>query len=248
MISMRALIFEGRYDALTTQLSRLLLDQIKKSYSAVQEPEGFYNGEQIYFRKGELVPEIRDPRFGAVWNDEIENADIPLDFILELKVQWIEGFNDLFVGGDAYNETPRYSNVVPLIEIRFKLDPAEYPQVLSEVAMDLRDTIRHEIEHLTQSGWNAKDSKYIPSDQALRKKIDAKQISTARYFTLPKEIDAMLQGMYYRAKKTRTPLAQVLDDYLDVWIRSGDITDAEKDSIKQVWRKRLPQLGIRQDI
>ena len=245
---MKALILEGRYDAITTQLSRLLLGEIKKSYAAKQDSEGFYNGEQIYFREGETVPEIRDPKFAAIWNDEIENEDIPLDFMLELKVQWIEGLNDLFVGGDAYNETPRYSDVVPLIEIRFQLDPAEYPQVLSEVAMDLRDTIRHEIEHLTQSGWNTKDSKYIPSDQAIRKKIDAKQIPTARYFTLPKEIDAMLQGMYYRAKKTRTPLTQVLDDYLDVWIRSGDITDAEKDSIKKVWRERLPQLGIRQDI
>ena len=245
---MKALITEGRYDALVTQLSRLLLDEIKKSFAAKQDPEGFYNGEQIYFRQGETVPEIRDPKFGAIYNDEIENADIPLDFILELKVQWIEGFNDLFVGGDAFNETSRYSEVVPLIEIRFKLDPADYPKVLSEIAMDLRDTLRHEIEHLTQSGWNVKDSKFIKSDQALRTRIEKGNMPAARYFTLPKEIDAMLQGMYYRAKKTRTPLAQVLDDYLDIFIRTGQITDVDKDSIKQVWRERLPKLGIRQEI
>ena len=248
MISMKSLITEGRYDALVTQLSRLLLGEIKKSFAAKQDPEGFYNGEQIYFRQGETVPEIRDPKFGAIYNDEIENSDIPLDFILELKVQWIEGFNDLFVGGDAFNETSRYSEVVPLIEIRFKLDPADYPKVLSEIAMDLRDTLRHEIEHLTQSGWNVKDSKFIKSDQALRTRIEKGNMPAARYFTLPKEIDAMLQGMYYRAKKTRTPLAQVLDDYLDIFIRTGQITDADKDSIKQVWRERLPQLGIRQEI
>lgn len=245
---MKALIVEGRYDALVTQLSRLLLGEIKKSYAAKQDPEGFYNGEQIYFRQGETVAEIRDPKYDAIFRDEIENTDIPLDFILELKVQWIEGFNDLFVGGDAFNETGQYSEVVPLIEIRFKLDPAEYPQVLSEVAMDLRDTLRHEIEHLTQSGWNVKDSKFIKSDQALRTRIEKGNMPAARYFTLPKEIDAMLQGMYYRAKKTRKPLAQVLDDYLDVFIRTGQITDADKDHIKKVWRERLPHLGIQREI
>lgn len=245
---MKALIVEGRYDALVTQLSRLLLGEIKKSIASKDDPEGFYNGEQIYFRQGETVPNIEDPKYDAIFNDEIENIDIPLDFLLELKVQWIEGLNDIFVGGDAFNETGRNSEVVPLIEIRFKLDPLEYPQVLSEVAMDLRDTLRHEIEHLTQSGWNVKDSKFIKTDQTLRKKIESGDLPPWRYFVLPKEVDANLQGMYYRAKKIRKPLAQVIDDYLDIFIRTGQITDAEKDHIKKVWRERLPHLAIHQEI
>ena len=245
---MKALITEGRYDALVTQLSRLLLGEIKKSFAAKQDPEGFYNGEQIYYKQGDEVPNIEDPRFDPIYTEQIENDTIPLEFILELKLQWIEGLNDVHVGGDAYNETGRNAETQPLIELRFKLDPADYPKVLSEIAMDIRDTLRHEIEHITQSGWNVKDSKFIKSDQALRTRIEKGNMPAARYFTLPKEIDAMLQGMYYRAKKTRTPLAQVLDDYLDIFIRTGQITDADKDSIKQVWRARLPQLGIRQEI
>ena len=164
-------------------------------------------------------------------------------------MQWIEGFGDLHVGGDAYNDTRRTGSPdEPLIEIRFKLDPAKYPQVLSAVAMDLRDTIRHEIEHITQSGWNVIDSKYIPSDQTLRKKIESGKLPPARYFTLPKEIDAMIQGLYLRAKKTRTPFNQVVDNYLNIWIDNNSITEKDKQNILNVWRKRLPALAIRQEI
>lgn len=246
---MKSLIVEGRYDSLVTALSRKLLAIIKDSYTAVNDPEGWFGSEQIYYKQGETVPNIEDPSYDSIYSDEVENEDIPLEFLLELKVQWIEGYGDLHVGGDAYNDTKRGGSVdAPLIEIRLKMDPAEYPQVLSEVAMDLRDTLRHEIEHITQSGWNVIDSKYIPSDQALRKKIETGALPLARYFTLPKEIDAMIQGLYLRAKKTRTPFAQVVDDYLNIWVNNQSITDADKQNILKVWRQRVPQLGIRRSI
>jgi hypothetical protein len=249
MISLKKLIVEGRYDGLVTKLSKTLLQVIKNSFAAKDDPEGFFGGEKIYFKQGEEVPNIEDPAtFDHIYFEEIENADIPVEFYLELKIQWIEGFNDLHVGGDAYNNTKRYSDEMPLIEIRFKMDPAEYPRLLSEVAMDLRDTLRHEIEHVTQSGWNTIDSKFIPSDQALRKKIETGALPPARYFTLPKEIDAMIQGLYLRAKKTRTPFSKVINDYLDIWVNNKSITPEDKMQILSVWKKRIPQLGIRQEI
>lgn len=249
MISLKKLIVEGRYDGLVTKLSKTLLQVIKDSFASKDDPEGFFGGEKIYFKSGEDVPNIEDPAaFDNIYFEEVENADIPVEFYLELKIQWIEGFNDLHVGGDAYNNTKRHSDEMPLIEIRFKMDPAEYPKLLSEVAMDLRDTLRHEIEHITQSGWNTIDSKFIPSDQAMRSKIESGALPPARYFTLPKEIDAMIQGLYLRAKKTRTPFAKVINDYLDIWVRNKSITPDDKMQILSVWKKRIPQLGIRQEL
>ena len=249
MISLKKIIVEGRYDSLVTKLSNTLLRVIKDSYQSKNDPEGFFGGEQIYFKQGETVPNIEDPAtFGNIYFEEVENMDIPVEFYLELKIQWIEGLNDVHVGGDAYNNTKRNSDELPLIEIRFKLDPAEYPKVLSEVAMDLRDTLRHEIEHITQSGWNTIDSKFIPSDQVLRKKIETGALPSARYFTLPKEIDAMIQGLYLRAKKTKQPFSKVINDYLDIWVNNKSITPEDKIQILSVWKKRIPQLGIRQEI
>ena len=249
MISLKKLIAEGRYDGLVTKLSKTLLQVIKDSFASKDDPEGFFGGEKIYFKQGEEVPNIEDPAtFDNIYFEEVENTDIPVEFYLELKIQWIEGYNDLHVGGDAYNNTKRHSDEMPLIEIRFKMDPAEYPRLLSEVAMDLRDTLRHEIEHITQSGWNTIDSKFIPSDQALRSKIESGTLPPARYFTLPKEIDAMIQGLYLRAKKTRTPFSKVINDYLDIWVNNKSITPEDKTQILSIWKKRIPQLGIRQEV
>ena len=250
MISMKALIVEGRYDSLVTRLSRELLQVVKDSYSATKDPNGMFAGQHIFFKKGEEVPDINDDAVQPkIYSEEIEAADIPVEFYLELKVQWVEGLNDFRAGGDAYNDTkPNSTSTPPLIEVRFVIDPAEYPQVLNEVAMQLRDTLRHEIEHITQSGWNTIDGKYIPSDQAMRTKIETGKLPPARYFTLPKEIPAMLQGMYFKAKKSKQPFKQVVHDYLDVWVDNGTITLQDKESILKTWKNYLPKLGIRQEL
>jgi len=159
MISMKHLILEGRYDSLVTQLSNKLLQIVKDSYASTQTASGEFGGKKIYYTKSETVPTIEDDKQQpAVYFEEVENATIPVEFYLQLKIQWIEGFDDLRYGGDAFNDTKRDSDEPPLIEVRMQIDPAEYPKVLSEIAMNLRDTLRHEIEHVTQSGWNTIDS------------------------------------------------------------------------------------------
>jgi hypothetical protein len=247
---MKTLIIEGRYDAVVTRLSNKLLKVVKDSYEAVSSTDGKFAGVKIYFKQNETIPAITDNEYNEIYFEEVENETIPLDFYLTLKVQWVAGLNDLRYGGDAYNETAEDADDLtpPLIEIRFELDPTEYPRVLSDVAMQLRDILRHEIEHLTQSGWNTNPDKYIKSDQALRKKIESGKLPAARYFTLPKETPAMIQGLYMKAKKSRTAFRDVVDNYLSVWVKNGTITDTEKQQILDTWRSYLPKLGIRQEL
>ena len=219
MISLKHLFLEGRYDSLVTALSNKLLGIIKDSYSAVSNSTGKFGSVKIFYKQGETVPEIEDDETQPyIYFEEVENAIIPVEFYLQLKVQWIEGLDDLRYGGDAFNDSKRNSDEQPLIEVRFQIDPAEYPRVLSSIAMNLRDTLRHEIEHVTQSGWNTIDGKYISSDAALRNKIESGKLPAARYFTLPKEIPAMLQGLYFKAKKSKQPFKTVVDEYLSMWV------------------------------
>jgi hypothetical protein len=249
MISLKHLILEGRYDSLVTKLSNTLLAIIKDSYTSTQTASGEFGGKKIYYTKSETVPPIEDDKQQpAVYFEEVENTTIPVEFYLQLKIQWIEGFDDLRYGGDAFNDAKRDSDEPPLIEVRMQIDPAEYPKVLSEIAMNLRDTLRHEIEHVTQSGWNTIDSKYIPSDQRLRDRIEAGKLPAARYFTLPKEIPAMLQGLYFKAKKSKQPFKTVVDEYLSMWVSNNSISAQEKENILNTWRTYLPKLGIRQDM
>jgi hypothetical protein len=249
MISMRQLFLEGRYDSLVTTLSNKLLGIIKDSYLAVSNSNGKFGSVKIFYKQGETVPEIEDDATQPnIYFEEVENATIPVEFYLQLKVQWIEGLDDLRYGGDAYNDSKRNSDEPPLIEVRVQIDPAEYPRVLSSIAMNLRDTLRHEIEHVTQSGWNTIDGKYISSDATLRNKIESGKLPPARYFTLPKEIPAMLQGLYFKAKKSKQPFKTVVDEYLSMWVDNETITPQEKENILTTWRAYLPKLAIRQEL
>lgn len=249
MISMQVLLIEGRYDSLVTALSREILTLIKSSYAATRQPDGKFAGTKIYFRKTDSVPEILDDAAQKhILFKEVENTTIPVEFYLQVKVQWIEGLGDFRVGGDAYNESGRDASTPPLIEIRFKMDPADYPQILSEVAMDLRDALRHEIEHVTQSGWNTIAGKYIASDAAMRNRIESGTAPPWKYFVLPKEIPAMLQGLYNKAKKSKQPFRNIIDNYLSGWIHSNHITPDEKEKILSIWRSYLPKLAIRQEL
>jgi hypothetical protein len=249
MISLKTLIIEGRYDSIVSELSRKLLNVVKDSYSAVQDPKGMFAGEKIYFSKNEKVPSIDDDaQFPHIYFEEVENSQIPLDFYLQFKVQWVEGLDDFRYGGDAYNDTKKQSDEMPLIEVRFEIDPVDYPKILTKLAMHLRDILRHEIEHTTQSGWNMIDGKYIPSDQSIRKKINLGQLPPARYFTLPKEIPAMIHGLYFKAKKSKQPFKQVVDNYLSMWVDNNTITEKEKQDIINTWKSQLPKLGIKQEL
>lgn len=246
---MKSLFLEGRYDSLVTTLSNKLLSIIKDSYSAVSNPAGKFGSTKIFYKQGETVPEIEDDQTQPnIYFEEVENTTIPVEFYLQLKLQWIEGFDDLRYGGDAYNDSKRESTEPPLIEVRLQLDPADYPKLLSNIAMNLRDILRHEIEHVTQSGWNTIDSKYISSDAALRKKIETSQLPPARYFTLPKEIPAMIQGLYFKAKKSKQPFKMVVDEYLSMWVNNGTISSQEKENILTTWKSYLPKLAIRQEL
>lgn len=253
MISLKTLVLEGRYDSLVRQLSNQLLAVIKDSYAAVSNEAGEFAGKKIYFKQGESVPEIQGNDYYDVYFEEVENETIPLDFYLALRIQWVEGLDDYRRGGDVYNDQKQDSSEskVPYMEIRFELDPTDVPKIYSSIAMDMRDTLRHEIEHLTQAGWNVKSSKYIPSDQALRRKIESGKLPPARYFTLPQEIPAMIQGMYLQAKKSRQPFSKIVNDYLDRFIAIKDengnsyITPEDKEQILATWRKHVPKLGLK---
>jgi hypothetical protein len=101
--------------------------------------------------------------------------------------------------------------------------------------------IRHEIEHLTHGeGDNLKPSKFIPDDILIRQLINAKLLPPAQYFKLEKEVDANLQGMYFRAKKEKRPFKDVIDTYLD----AQDITPNEKEEILNIWRSRIKALNL----
>lgn len=127
-----------------------------------------------------------------------------------------------------------------IIYVDFEIDPELLPKMWSEISMNLKDVTRHEIEHLTQSDIENYPSKYMESDQLIRDLINAKLLSTSQYFKLEKEVDAQLQGMYFRSKKEKRPFLDVLITYLD----TQNITPEQKEEILDIWRQRAKVLSL----
>jgi len=173
-------------------------------------------------------------------NYELEDAKgRPLEFDLLAKLDFKKTKDRQYKVDGGANEGDDESE--GFIALNFSVDPRELPKMWSTIAMDIRDVLRHEIEHLTQGGWNVRQGKEMEDDQFIRDLIQKyKTLAPKNYFLLDKEIDAMLQGMYFKAKKSRTPFVEVIDDYLD----KVGLEPEEKEEIKTRWRGRLKALSL----
>lgn len=211
---------EGRYDGITNKLSSIAFEAFKDAYDRGDKKAEFQ------FRVGH--PD--DPE------TDIPSTKFETDFI------GIARFNDdtyKVDGGANAGIDDDGEEIQPMLHLNFDIPKDPNWQ---EVSMDIKDVVRHELEHLTQDGENLRQGKYMPDDQDLRNLMDAGLLDKDLYFELEKEVDAMLQGLYFKAKKSKQPFAKVVNDYLDKAMISLD----NKEKVLILWRKRLPALGIKQ--
>ena len=212
---------EGKYDSLVTQLSGFTLNAWKGDFED---------------------------------NQKIGKFEIEIGPGKELDYQYLDfKYNGIAKFG---KDSPYKTNGVarpfkPAVEITFTIPSNELPRMWSQIAMDLRNVIRHEIEHLMQAGPNVKKGKEMDSDQAERSelrtgkkpwwKIWRSTLGTPDYYKLEKEIDANLQGLYLKAKKSRQPLEDVVDNYLRYEL---NLSPEDREDIKALWKQRASKLSI----
>ena len=216
--SLPDLLNEGVYDSIVSKLAKNVINTWKGQFD--ENPK----------------------RLFSLLNTSYEFEDAkgrPLDFefIAKLDFKKTKDRNYKVDGGanEGDDETDGF------VALNFQVDPRELPRMWSTIAMDIRDVLRHEIEHLTQGGWNERSGKYMEDDSFIRDLIQKyKTLAPKNYFMLDKEVDAMLQGMYFKAKKSRTPFADVIDDYLD----KVGLEPEEKEEIKTRWRGRIKALSL----
>ena len=213
-------LMEGRYDTITNKLSKIIFEAFKDMHD---------RGED----EGEISLTI-----GPNDEDIISNE---FEFDLEATVEFGDDDQYGVDGGANVGFDDEGEEVTPLLSVRFKIPKNPKWNIIS---FDIKDVVRHELEHLTQEGENLKSGKFIKDDQILRNLIDMKLLSKAEYFKLEKEVDAMLQGMYFKAKKSKTPFKKVLNDYLDIFVDQKSISKEEKDDVLNIWRSRRKALSL----
>ena len=208
---------EGRYDKFTNELSRLAFELIKDGYDV---------GRKVVDVLYVVGPAEEDP--------DIVSDDFEFDFSIQAVYT-----DDLYKvdGGANAGYDDDDEEIQPLLSVRFDI-PKDIDW--QTVSFDLKNVIRHELEHLTQEGPNVRPGKEIPDDTTLRKMIDTDLLPKSDYFKLEKEVDAMLQGLYLKAKKSRRPFIEVIDDYLD----KQPINQEERKEILDLWAKRVRNIGL----
>ena len=208
---------EGRYDKFTNELSRLAFELIKDGYDV---------GRKVVDVLYVVGPAEEDP--------DIVSDDFEFDFSIQAVYT-----DDLYKvdGGANAGYDDDDEEIQPLLSVRFDI-PKDIDW--QTVSFDLKDVIRHELEHLTQDGANVRPGKKIEDDKFIRDLINADLLPKAAYFQLEKEVDAMLQGMYLKAKKSRRPFIEVIDDYLD----KQPINQEERKEILDLWAKRVRNIGL----
>ena len=187
---------EGKYDSLVTKLAGFTLNAWKGD---------FEDGQNKGLIEVEVGPGL--------------DFDYPhLKFIYKAEAKF-GGFYR--TAGAAIPDPPKG---LPRVRLNYNIPIDELPRMWERISMDIRNTIRHEIEHLMQSGPNVKKGKEKASDRSEREELATgkkpwwkfwrKTLGTPEYYKLEKEIDANLEGLYLKAKKSRQPLEQVIDNYL----------------------------------
>jgi hypothetical protein len=218
---------EGRYDKSTNQFSKIVFEFFKDVHD-----RGDKTGE-FEFSVGPFEEDIYSEEFEFDLAGVVEITDD------EYSVD----------GGANAGFDNKGDEITPLLSVKFKIPKNPDWQ---RVSFDIKDVVRHELEHLTQDGLNvkggvvsddpklARPSKQMADDQLFRDMIDMDLLPKSDYFKLEKEVDAMLQGLYFKAKKSRRPFKDVIDDYL----ATQPLNTEEKEEILNVWRSRGKALSL----
>ena len=129
------------------------------------------------------------------------------------------------------------------LDIILAFNPEDGTNMLQKIQPTLTDLIRHETEHLTQSGEQVKPDKWMRSDQARRQKIRQNPELYYKYFLLPKEVDANIQGLYAKSKYDKKSFQDTVDAYLTDLVGDGIITQANSKQIYNKWKTRAAEIG-----
>ena len=129
------------------------------------------------------------------------------------------------------------------LDIILAFNPKDGTNMLQQIQSTLTDLIRHETEHLTQSGEQVKPDKWMRGDQARRQKIRQNPELYYKYFLLPKEVDANIQGLYAKSKYEKASFQDTVDAYLTDLVGDEIITQANSKQIYNKWKTRAAEIG-----
>lgn len=230
-------LFEGRYDRLTGEICSAIMRKIKETNTG----EEYFEKIKVIYKDTDDVPsflELIEKRKYFLVGDFVDDAagvDVTV-YLTIVRDEFPPYPGDFILDGETDDQNS-------VIYTYISIDPTKEPECYGEVSLDLRNLIRHEVEHLTQRGYNVIDSKKIRRNDAMRKRIQNNPEIRHKYYKLKDEVPANLQGLYSEAKSRKMPFKEVVNSYLDKKVDQGIISPLERIRIYRLWKNSAEKIG-----
>lgn len=213
---MKNLIKEGRYDKVTTDVSREIVEAIKKGRKSLKTRIRLF---ERTFVDISVYIHYDDEKFINVYGATY------------LKPKQIRKY---------------YKNKRVVLHVDIPMSSELKIKSLSGLVPEIKNIVRHEIEHVLQAKFLDRERK----DFFSQKRSYPKNIEYWEYLTEPYEVEAHVRGLFKKAKTVKQPLNDMLDDFFN-YLREPEV-DMDSDEIAAVekaWTeyamKHLPQTEFR---
>jgi hypothetical protein len=225
---MNNLLLEGRYDNVTTQLSREIVIAAKQGKRRLKTRivlfKRTYVDVSVYFH---YLKSPDNTDLNAVWEPDTLEQVYGATYLNPKEVR------------------KEYKNKRIILHVDIPKDEDRRLASMSTLIPELKNIIRHEIEHITQHKFKDRERGGFFSE----KRRYPQDIEYWEYLIEPYEIEAYVRGLYKKAKTLKQPLNVVLGAWWD-YLTSIELHPDEIQTIKKAWtdyaKQHLPQTPLRQ--
>jgi hypothetical protein len=142
---------------------------------------------------------------------------------ISVRFKYVD-YDDTAVGGGAL------PNKI-FLTVELPADEGSRFRLFTKLLPELKDTIRHEIEHITQHRFKDRQRKGFFS----QKREYPKHLSYFEYLTEPYEVEAYVRGLYKKAKTLRQPLNLLMDEWWQYLESRQHLNKDELEKTKDLW-------------
>lgn len=195
---------------------------------------GSYDGETT-IQSRYIINRLKD-NLGVYYEEELKRNLRDIEYALEFKLNPVKseklGYAPYLVDAAGGKDG---------IELIVNYEPSSYPQFLNDLIAELKDTLRHELEHVGQENFE----KGVKIGDV---KNDA-NLPLPEYLTLDYEIPAFIRGLNKKAKTKDITLGQAIDEFF--LERADELSYGEEAYVKRKWiewiKKNLPKTPLNEN-
>lgn len=210
MENWRATLNEGVLEKETTEISRMIVDKIKKLAQAGTMHQSPVNYHWIEVGEKELPETLKDTAklhtvMVKIIKFDQEKLGIPFG-------RRVRGSNPVRISGQFKGGMYRELTIFMRVYMDLVPTPEDFTKSISEWLPELKNMLRHEIEHARQK--TKSDQNKYEKHKATGIGMSGTRKEAVEYFQTKEEKEAYVTGLYKKAKTMKKPFAEVFDDWL----------------------------------